>query len=115
MDDRLERALEFANYSATLNAQKKAVRNRVKQIQTVFYAGGTFLADQQTIAFVSTLLEQVGEEFILIDIRETPIEIAKGKELLEKLTSAYVSATNEMLAEFSKFKKARNINKLLEG
>ena len=35
MDDRLEKALEFANYRITLSNQKRTIRQRMHVLQTV--------------------------------------------------------------------------------
>ena len=56
MDERLQKALEFSNYTATINNQKRNIKNRFEQLQLVHHAGGTFVANQETIAFVNTML-----------------------------------------------------------
>ena len=42
MDERLEKALEFSNYRATIETQKKNLQMRVETQQTVHYNGGSF-------------------------------------------------------------------------
>ena len=57
MDERLEKALEFANYRTTLGNQKRQIRSRMNVIQTVHYEKGTFMADSHTIGFVNALIQ----------------------------------------------------------
>ena len=49
MDDRLEKALEFANYRITLSNQKRTIRQRMHVLQTVNYNRGVFHANPTTI------------------------------------------------------------------
>ena len=114
MDERLQKALEFSNYTLTLNNQKKNIKNRVAQLQTVHHLGGVFKADQETIAFVKTLIDLDYKDSIVQDTKENPIRIPKLSELLDKLVSAYISAMQEYEVENEKLKKARNIKKLMD-
>ena len=45
MDERLQKALEFSNYTLTLNNQKRNIKNRVQQLQLVHHGSGVFVAD----------------------------------------------------------------------
>lgn len=114
MDERLQKALEFSNYTLTLTNQKKNIRNRVAQLQLVHYKGGVFKADHETIAFVKAMIDMGNTNGFMIDTKENPVKILSYEELLEKLTSAYHSATNELAAEFEKINKARNIKKIMD-
>lgn len=114
MDDRLQKALDFSNYTLTLTNQKKNIRNRVTQLQLVHYNGGVFIANQETIAFVKAMLDMGHKSVTLIDVKENPVSVKDTQDLLEKLTSAYISSTNELEAEYQKIRKARNIHKIMD-
>lgn len=114
MDERLQKALEFSNYTLTLNNQKKNIKNRVAQLQTVHYNGGVFKADSATIAMVQALIEIDNQDSVMVDTKENPIRINRLREFREKLLSAYNSAMTEYEIEYDKLKKARNINKLMD-
>lgn len=114
MDERLERALEFANYRRTLSNQKKNVASRMKVLQTVHQNNGVFLADATTIAFVNALLQSGKKSAILIDTKENPVEIENLQDFLELLTGHYVEATNEYKVQMDKLKKSRNIKKIMD-
>ena len=114
MDERLQKALEFSNYTATINNQKRNIKNRFEQLQLVHHAGGVFIADQETIAFVKAMLDMNHKNGVLVDSKENPINIKSFSELLEKLTDAYFSATTEYEAEYTKIRKSRNIKTMMD-
>lgn len=114
MDERLQKALEFSNYSLTINNQKRNIKNRVQQLQIVHKNGGVFTADAVTIAFVKTLIDLEQKSAILIDTKENPVRVGNLEEFLDILVSAYTSATTEFEIEYEKLKKARNIKKIMD-
>lgn len=114
MDERLQNALEFSNYSVTIANQKKNIKNRVSQIQVVIFNGGSFIADQQTISFVKALVDLDKKEAIILDTNDNPIRIGKLSDFLEELVSAYTSAMNEYDIKMAKLKKTRNLKSMLE-
>lgn len=113
-DDRLERALEFSNYVATMSNQKENIKNRVAQLQLVHYNGGTFKADPTTISFIKTLMDLGHTDAILFDSKQNPVNVKNLKTLLEDLVSAYFSAAQEFDVEYSKMRKARSIKKIMD-
>lgn len=114
MDERLQKALDFSNYTATINNQKNNIKNRFAQLQLVHHIGGVFIANSDTITFVKTLIDMGHKSGILVDAKENPINVKNFEELLEKLVSAYFSATTEYEAEFAKIKKSRNIKTAMD-
>ena len=114
MDERLEKALEFANYRITLGNQKRTLKQRTQVLQTVHYSKGVFFADHVTISFVKTLLDSKKEDSIIVDTKENPIHIENLKEFLDTLISAYTEAMNEYKVQSDKIKKARNIKSLMD-
>lgn len=113
-DERLQKALEFSNYIATITNQKQQIKNRVAQLQLVHANGGTFRANQETIAFVKTLLDMDHKSAILLDSKDNPINVTDVKDLLEQLVSAYFSAMQEYDAEYTKIKKSRSVEKIMD-
>jgi hypothetical protein len=115
MDERLQKALEFSNYTLTLNNQKRNIKNRVAQLQLVHYNSGVFVANHETIAFFSTLIN-LGKvsNIVVLDSKENPIKVVNLNELLEKLVNAYFSAMNEYDSENEKLRKARSIKQIMD-
>ena len=114
MDERLEKALEFANYRTTLSNQKRNIRTRMQVLQTVHHNAGSFVADERTISFVDALLNSKRKEAVIVDTKENPIEIEDLSEFKEKLLSAYTEASNEYKIQMDKIKKARDIKKIMD-
>jgi hypothetical protein len=114
MDERLERALEFANYRITLGNQKRNIRQRMSVLTTIHYKSGVFQANPETIAFVKALLDSGKKSSIVLDTKENPIEIEDLQDLIDTLLSAYTEATNEYKVQLDKVKKSRNIKSLMD-
>jgi hypothetical protein len=114
MDERLEKALDFANYRQTLANQKRNIRSRMQMLQTVHYNNGSFIADAITIGLVNGLVTANKKSAILIDTKETPIKIEDLSEFCNLLIEKYTEATNEYLTLLDKVNKARNIKKLMD-
>lgn len=114
MDERLEKALDFANYRQTLANQKRNIRSRMQMLQLVHYNNGSFIADTITIGFVNGLLTANKKNAIILDTKENPIKIDDLQEFFELLVEKYTEATNEYLTLLDKVNKARNIKKLMD-
>jgi len=114
MDDRLQRALNFSNYRQTLHIQKQNLQQRMKNQLQVMQGPGMFLADQQMISFVKTLIDKEWTEAVLIDSKQTPVKVDDLEEFLDKLIDAYFKATNEYYVASERLKRSRNIEALLE-
>ncbi len=114
MDERLEKALDFANYRITLSNQKSTLKQRALVLQTVHYNNGVFHADPTTISFVKTLIDKGKTFSIILDTKENPIEITDLADFLEALLSAYTESINEYKVQLDKIKKARNIKTLMD-
>lgn len=114
MDERLQRALEFSQYTLTLNNQKRNIVNRVQQLQIVHHNAGVFLANQETIAFVKTLVDLGYTKETIMDSKQNSVKVTNLKELLDKLVSAYFSAAQELEVENEKLRKARTVKSMMD-
>lgn len=114
MDERLERALEFANYRATLANQKRNIVSRMKVLQKVHFKNGSFNADKETISFVKCLIDLKKTSAILLDTKDNAIEIDDLSDFLETLVSAYIESMTEYKIQIDKVNKARNIKKIMD-
>ena len=110
MDERLEKALEFANYRTTLSNQKRNIRSRMQVLQTMHYQGGSFVADAVTISFVNALITSNRQSAIVIDIKDNPIEIEDLQQFYNELINAYQQASNEYKVLLTIEKKMELLN-----
>lgn len=107
MDDRLQKALDQANYNLTIQTQKKNLQFRFQNAITYSVHGGTFTVTPQLIAFVDALSRNEITDSVIIDDRGNPIMIPDVADFLETIISTYQEATNEFYAEMTKLRKAR--------
>jgi hypothetical protein len=115
MDERLEKALQFANFMVTLNNQKRSLREKY-QTNCVFYQnGGTFTITKDLITFVKTLVDLNNTtDIVVIDDNELPIRIDNLNEFLSNILDQYFMATNSYYNEYENLKMNRTIEALVK-
>ena len=113
-DDRLHKALEFANYRQTFFNQKQILKNKSEALLSYSTQGGTFKVTQELIAFVGTFVQQEYEEMVLLDVNENPIKIEDLKSFLAEITSRYFEVTNDYHKQYSEMQNKRRTAKLVE-
>jgi len=110
MDERLSKALEFANYSVTLNNQRRALKEKFLADIIYYHNGGCFAVTKELINFVKTLIDTGNEEgVVLIDDNDVPVEIADMQNFLETILNKYFTASNEYYTEYQKIRKQRSV------
>ena len=67
MDEKLSKALEFGNYSATLNNQRRVLKEKFVTESIYFFQGGQFTINKELINYVYTLKSTEQDSFVLID------------------------------------------------
>jgi hypothetical protein len=114
MDDRLSKALDFANYRQTLAIQRKTLKEKIDAKLTYGHAGGIFKIDRSLLVFVQMLIDQGRTENVpLIDSNENPILIPNLEDFKNEILDRYFTATYEYLEEYQKIKSSRSVEKLL--
>jgi len=114
MDERLAKALEFANYRQTLNTQLHKVKIKAEGLLTVSKNGGNFSIDQNLICFLDYLTRKGVKQAPLLDNNNSPIQIDDVDAFLEEVTARYFEVTNDYLREYESVRKSRNVRKILD-
>ena len=115
MDDRLSKALEFANYRQTLAIQRKTLKEKIDAKLTYGHAGGIFKIDRSLLVFVQMLIDQGRTENVpMIDHNENPVLIQDLEIFRSEILDRYFTATYEYLEEYQKIKISRTAEKLLD-
>ena len=114
MDKKLSKALEFGNYSATLENQKRMLQEKFVTDTIYFCAGGQFTITKELINYCQTLLGSGQESFILIDDNSIPIEIQSIEKFKEEIFDKYFVALNEYHTSYQKLTKSRSVDGLVE-
>jgi hypothetical protein len=109
MDDRLQRAIEFANYRVSLFNSKENIKLKVDTMLTHAVNGGIFKATVDLINFTKLVIDLGHDYVVLIDINGNPIEITNVTEFHSEILSKYFEATNYYNIEYRKLKQARTV------
>jgi len=115
MDERLSKALDFANYRQTLAIQRKTLKEKIDAKLTYGHSGGLFKIDRELIVFAQMLIDQGRVENVpLIDENGNPVLIANLQEFKDEIIDRYFTATYEYYESYQKIKTSRTVEKLLE-
>jgi hypothetical protein len=115
MDDRLKKALDFANYRQTFAIQRKLLKETVDSELTYGHNGGIFKIDRSLLTFVQLLIDQGRIENVpLIDTNDNPILIDNLEKFKTEIFDRYFSATYRYLESYNKLKKSRSVEKLVD-
>jgi hypothetical protein len=115
MDDRLKKALDFANYRQTFAIQRKTLKETTEAELTYGYGGGIFKIDRTLLTFVQLLIDQGRCDNVpLIDANDNPILIINLEEFRDEIFDRYFSTTYKYLELYSALKKSRSVEKLVD-
>ena len=114
MEERLQQALEFANYKQTLNNQLHKLKIKTEGLLLLSEAGGKFTINQTLICFVDLLVRTDRNNATILDDNNSPIQIADTTLFLKKITDRYFEVTNDYLRESQSIKKMRNVKSILD-
>ncbi len=114
MDERLQRALEFANYKQTLNNQLHKLKIKSENMLMFAVAGGKFTISQELICFLDYLVKNGYTEATLLDDNKAPIQISNTETFLKTITTRYFEVTNDYFREAQILKKARNVKSVID-
>lgn len=115
MDERLSKALEFANYRQTLAIQRKTLKEKTEAKLTFGHSGGLFKITRELIVYSQMLIDQGRVENIpLIDENGNPVLIPDLKSFRDDILDRYFTVTYEYYEQYSKIKSSRTVEKLLD-
>lgn len=114
MEERLSKALEFANYRQTLNNQLHQTKIRTEGLLTIAKHGGSFKVGQELICFLDYLIRTDKDSAILLDSNNVPIEIEDLHTFLIEVTARYFEVTNDYSKEYQSIRKARNVKSIVD-
>jgi hypothetical protein len=115
MDERLSKALEFANYRQTLAIQRKTLKEKINAKLTYGHAGGLFKINRELIVFVQMLIDQGRTENVpFIDENGNPVLVADLQTFKDEIIDRYFTATYEYYEDYQKIKASRTVEKLLD-
>src|SRR4051812_9654199 len=113
MNERLVKALEFANYRQTLNTQLHKARVKTDGLLILAKNGGTFLVGHELICFLDYLVRSGTNEATIFDRNKIPVQIADVPAFLKEVTTRYFEITNDYFKEYQTIRKSRNVKSIL--
>lgn len=114
MDERLEKALEFANYMKTLSNQRRVLQEQFKESLIYFYNGSQFTISIELINYANMLVEKdITTNIVFVDDNEIPVSITDLSKFLEDIQDQYFQALNKYYSDYSKLKSNRSVEKLV--
>jgi len=114
MEERLQQALEFANYRQTLNNQLQKLKIRAEGMLIFAKNGGSFTINRELICFLDYLSTKKVTEATLLDDNNIPVLISDVSEFLEEITGRYFEVTTDYLKEYQSIRKSRNVKSILD-
>lgn len=114
MEERLQKALEFANYKQTLNNQLHKVKIRAEGMLMLSKSGGNFIINQELICFLDYLKRQDITDANILDRNNIPVNISDVSAFLAEVTKRYFEVTNDYLNEFQSIRKLRNVKSIID-
>ena len=113
MDEKLEKALDFANYRQSLAIKRKTIKEKIDAKLTYGVNGGLFKIDRPLITFVQMLIDQDRSTNVpLIDSNDNPVLIEDLVPFRDEILDRYFSSTLEYYEKIKELKKARSVEKL---
>jgi len=113
-DSRVEKALEFANYRATLNNQKQKLKDQCEANLNYAFNGGLFYIDQTLISFIGNFLSQGKTAMVVLDNNQTPVDIENLQEFYDSITTRWFESVNEYHRQHTELADKRKVHKLVD-
>ena len=88
MESQLQKALEFANYSQTLDNQKNILYKQYQDKCYHYENGYAFEVTPELISFCNFMLAK-DKPLVLLESHRTPVEIGNGQELIDRIGDVY--------------------------
>ena len=114
MDEALEKALDFSNFTSTLNAQKRILHEKYLGNLVMYANSGKFTITKELLNFVWMISDDLNNKTVLIDDNRTPIQIDDVKDFYIKATQQYTDATNKYLDEYKILSTKRSVAGLVD-
>lgn len=114
MDEKLQKALEFSNYTVTLNNQKRILQEKYAEDLVFYYNNGKFTVSQTFFSFVSSLVSMDVAQSVIIDDNNTPVSIDNTTDFFEQVKQTYITASNRYLNDYKELTQKRNVQGLVD-
>lgn len=113
MDEKLEKAIQTANYMATLTNQRKLALEEYNQSLVYYFDGASFTATRELITFAKALIDSGNTSAILLDDNSIPVKVEDLKTFYNNILAVYGEASHEYFVKYTNLKKKRRVEDLV--
>ena len=111
MDEKLKKALDFANYNHTLFNQKKIIYQDFLDNCVIYYNAGKFSVDKNLIVYVSSYNKK---ELLLLDDNNIPIKIEDSKVFHKLIKGTYEKQLKIYYEKYEKLVANKTVQGLID-
>ena len=105
---KLDQALSFSQYQATLNQQRRVLKEKFHNDCIIGYNGGLFKITQEWLAGFDKSFDWV------LDMNQMPVQVSDTDALYDIAKAAYQSALTNYGTEFQQLRKKRNVKSMTD-
>ena len=113
MDEKLSKALQFANFTRTFEDQKNILKETYFNSLIYYTNGGQFTVNKTLLTFTNLLLEKQ-DSAVVVDDNDNPFQIENLQEFYDNILDLYFQSSNEYYEKVRELKTKRSIEKLVE-
>jgi len=113
MDEKLSKALQFANYTRTFEDQRRLLKEKYFDSLVFYHAGGQFTIDKTLLSFVDLILKKQTSA-VLIDDNDNPIQVDDLQSFYDDILSLYFESSNNFFTKITNLKTKRSVEKLVD-
>lgn len=115
MDERIEKALAVANYTATLSNQRRIILEELNQKLVYYINGGTFKITPDLITFTKLTLDLGhSSDVAFVDANNYPVVIKDVQDFFDTIVAIYFESINEYSVKFTDLKSKRKIGDIVD-
>jgi len=114
MDERLNKALEFSNFLATQNNQKRIFLEQYNENLVHYTHGHKFTVTQELINFCYALSQLTSSTTIVLDDNNIPFTVNNIEEFTKELLGVYTFASRKYANDYETIKKNRSVQGLVD-
>jgi len=113
MDEKLAKALQFANFTRTFEDQKSILKESYFDSLIYYSNGGQFTVNKSLLSFINLLLEKQ-DSAVIIDDNDNPFQIENLQEFYDNILDLYFQSSNEYYEKVRGLKTKRSVEKLVD-
>lgn len=113
MDEKLKKALEFANHRLTLQVQRQNIEARFATALIFSHKNSVFVASIELVHYINLAIAQNKKSVLIHDQNGNVVILKELTEFTDQCNSVYESAMQIKYDDQQKLKSARSVGKIV--